>query len=238
MDKKTADEILAQMRQNYDNFAESFSRTRGYVPENVAALLGDFVKRGDRVVDIGCGNGRLYPFFKNKATDYNGIDASRKLIEIAADKYPGGNFSVGDALHLPFIADEFDLAVSLAVLHHIPSRECRDKFFQEAHRILRTGGYFIVLVWDLRLPAMIRQRQWKRLKSFFRSQIKIALEAEKMDFGDFFIPWQNKYRRYHHAFSLGELRGLAKSAEFEIDKFGTMAHSDKESNLYIIAKKI
>lgn len=237
MNKKTADEILAQTRRNYDNFSESFSQTREYVPEEISRLLNDFVKKGDKVIDIGCGNGRLYPFFENKETDYCGVDVSKKLTKIAADKYPNANFAIGDALCLPFAADEFDLAVSLAVLHHIPSRAYRAKFFQEAYRVLKPGGRLIAAVWDLRPASMIKQKKWKQLRNFFAAQIKIILGAAKLDFGDFFIPWQNKYPRYHHVFFLRGLEGLAKSAGLAVEKSGVLPQGERERNLYIIAKK-
>lgn len=237
MDKQTADELLAQTRENYDSFAVSFSQTRDYVPENIAALLEGFARPGDRVLDIGCGNGRLVPFFEGKKTNYCGIDVSSALIEIAGQKHPSADFAVADALNLPFAAGVFDLAVSWAVLHHIPSDGYRRDFFREAFRVLKTGRRFIVAAWDLRPETMIRKRQWRRLKAFLKSQAKITFGRQKLDRGDFFIPWQEKYRRYHHAFSLPELERAAKIAGFEIERSGTLDSGKKEANLYIVAKK-
>jgi SAM-dependent methyltransferase len=236
--KKIADELLRQTRENYDAFAESCSRTREYVWPEFEKLIGGSVKNGDRVLDIGCGNGRLYPFFEEIGADYTGVDNATNLIEIAQSKFFESNFVVGDCLNLPFKNESFDLAVSLAVLHHIPSREHRQKFFKETAQVLRPGGFLFVSVWDLRLSAMIREKNWKRTKIFLKTQIKIALGLEKLDFGDFFIPWQNKYQRYHHAFALGELRNLVESAGFAVEKSGAFAVGQKEANLYIIAKKL
>ena len=237
MDKQIADELLAQTRENYDSFAVSFSQTRDYVPENIVAFLEEFARRGDRVLDIGCGNGRLFPVFESKKTNYCGVDISSALIEIAGRKHPSANFAVADALSLPFAAGAFDLAVSWAVLHHIPSDGYRHDFFREAFRVLKPEGKFIVAVWDLRPETMIREKQWRGLKSFLKSQVKVALGLQKLDRGDFFISWQKKYRRYHHAFSLPELEKTAKTAGFKIEKSGALASGKREANLYIIAGK-
>jgi len=238
MDKKTADRLLAQTRNNYDGFACAFAQTRSYIWPEMAALVEENFKAGDSVLDIGCGNGRFYPFFKDSGGKYCGIDNSQSLIAIARENFPGAEFAVADALSLPFKKNEFDLAVSIAVLHHIPSKDIREVFFKEAWRVLKPGGIFVAAVWDLRLRTMIKTKRWRRLNIFAKTQIKIAAGLEKLDFGDFFIPWQKKYQRYHHAFTLRELRKLAVAAGFEIEKNGAISFSQKESNLYIVAKKL
>ena len=237
MDKKTADRLISQTRENYDNISESFSQTRNYLwPEMASLVMGSF-KMGSRVLDIGCGNGRFYEFFKQKGVRYVGVDNSEKLIAAAKIKFPEADFRVADALCLPFEENEFDLAVSTAVLHHIPSKVYRRLFFKEARRVLKPGGCLVVEVWDLRLTSMIKSKQWKRLKIFAKSQIKIAAGLDKFDFGDFFIPWQNKYQRYVHGFTFSELKKLASGAGFQIYKTDIASLGSKEGNLYIVAKK-
>jgi hypothetical protein len=96
----------------------------------------------------------------------------------------------------------------------------------------------ILTVWDLRLASIVKNKQWKRLKSFIKSQIKNAFGLQKLDFGDFFIPWQNTYQRYVHSFTIDELKKLAIEAGFAIEKTGVTNFGAKEANLYIIAKKL
>jgi SAM-dependent methyltransferase len=196
------------------------------------------VKAGDCVLDNGCGNGRFYPFFKEKGVNYVGIDNSEKLIDIAKKKYPEAEFRIGDALELPFASGVFDLVISMAVLHHIPSKEYRKKFFQETWRILKPGGRLIVSVWDVRLWQMVRMRQWKRLKSYLKTQVMVPFGFQGFDFGDFYIYWQKHFLRYIHAFTISELENLAKGAGFLIDRSGIQKWVTRDNNLYIIAKKL
>ncbi|MFA6376944.1 MAG: class I SAM-dependent methyltransferase, partial [Candidatus Paceibacterota bacterium] len=220
------------------SFSKTFAQTRNYIWPEMAALAEGKFKAGDSILDIGCGNGRFCSFFRERGGKYFGIDNSRNLIAIARESFPDAEFAVADALALPFKDNKFDLAVSIAVLHHIPSKEFRKTFFKEAGRVLKPGGIMIATVWDLRPQTMIRTKRWKRLKSFAKTQFKIATGLEKLDFGDFFITWQNKYKRFHHAFTLRELKETAMESGFEIIKNGATAFGAKEGNLYIVAKKL
>jgi len=101
MDAQNADQLLRKTKDNYDAFAESFSQTRGYIPTQIERLLIGRVYKGSKVLDVGCGNGRYYPVFIQKGAQYYGIDISTKLIGIAKQKYPQGNFAIGDALFYP-----------------------------------------------------------------------------------------------------------------------------------------
>lgn len=55
-------------------------------------LIRQFVKKGDRVLDVGCGYGRFFPAFRNVGADYTGIDFSEEMIKLAKETYPDGNF--------------------------------------------------------------------------------------------------------------------------------------------------
>ena len=155
MDKKYAKYLLEKTRDDYNAIAEDFSSTRRFVWQGLEPLY-HYASPRDKVLDLGCGNGRLLQIFKDIKINYTGVDNSEKLIEIAKKTYPSANFLVADALHLPFPSSYFDKVYSIAVLHHIPSKESRLKFLEEAKHVLRPGGLLILTVWDL-----WRGRGWK-----------------------------------------------------------------------------
>lgn len=231
MDEKYAKYLLNRTQKDYNRIASHFSNTRTYVWEDLKPLTR-FVNAGDKILDLGCGNGRLLGFFKNKDVEYIGIDNSDKIIEIARTKYPGVKFQIASALNLPFEDDYFDKIFSIAVFHHIPSKKFRIKFLQQAKRVLKPNGLLILFVWNLQ-----QKRFWKyHLKYLF---LKI-IGKSKLDFQDIFYPWKNPQgkilaQRYIHCFTIGELKKLVKKTGFQIKEIGFLGSAKR--NIYLIAER-
>jgi len=229
MDKKHAEYLMEKTRDDYNAIAEDFSSTRRFVWQGLESLY-HYASPKDKVLDLGCGNGRLLQIFKDIDINYTGVDNSEKLIEIAKKTYPSATFLVADALHLPFPSDCFDKIYSVAVLHHIPSEELRLKFLEEAKRVLRPQGLLILTVWDLWRGMGLRLNLRSGfLKIFGRSQ---------MDFKDIFMPWGKKRQRYIHCFTKKELERLVKKAGFKIEEGGRLKMKESsQTNIYIVAQK-
>ncbi len=111
-------------------------------------FLIEEVKEGQRVLDLGCGNGRLFNVLKNKNIKYIGVDNSEGLLMEAHNQFPEDRekFVKADALNLPFRENEFDVILSIAVLQHIPSKQYRIKFLQECLRTLDKNGKLMLTV--------------------------------------------------------------------------------------------
>lgn len=224
-----AKKLLNETSGVYNAIAEDFSRTRQYVWRGFEKLA-QYTKNGDRVLDLGCGNGRLLDLLKDKEINYTGIDSSKGLIEIAKERYPGAEFLVGDALNLPFPDNSFNRVFSIAVLHHIPSVELRLVFLAEAKRVLAPGGLLILTVWNL----WQRRGWWPNIKYTF---LKI-LGLSKLDFKDVLVPWAKKHQRYFHCFSQKELKKAVEGVGFKVKEVGVLARPDKKgNNIYIVAQR-
>ena len=237
MNEEVAQNILETTKRDYDAIAADFSATRGRPLDALRFLFNDYLKKSDKVLDLGCGNGRFVDYFKEKKVKYLGLDNSRALVEIAKLKHPAEQFIVGDALDLPFPTSDFDVVLSLAVLHHIPSLKLRQQFFIEAARVLKPGGTLVATTWDLRPIKMLTTRNWKRLAGFLKARFSRAFKRSDLDANDFFIPWRNNQQRFVHAFSLKELERLACATGLKVVKSGIDNDKNKESNLFIVARK-
>lgn len=222
---------MEKTRQDYNLIAEDFSRKRERIWEEFDFLKSKVVS-GEKVLDLGCGNGRFIEFFKKQGIEYFGVDNSERLIEIAKKRHPEGNFQVADSFNLPFPDNFFDKIISIAVLHHIPSYGKRTEFLKEAKRILKPKGVLILTVWYL----WQKKTAWKLLlQNIF---LKLTGRS-KLDFNDIFIPWkdsQGKIRaqRYFHCFTKKELQKLAEKAGFKIKKISLFQRSAGFFNLVLI----
>ncbi len=225
MDKEYAKQLIDKTKNDYNLIAEDFSRTRSRIWPEVAFLFDD-LKPNEKVLDLGCGNGRYHNLIKEKGSEYIGVDNSEKLVEIARKKYPETSFLKIDSLNLPFDKNSFDKIYSIAVLHHIPSKEFRSIFLKEARRILKPNGQIIVTVWKLQ----------NGLSSIFKYAFLKLVGKSKLDFGDVFEPWSDKTERYYHLFSKRELIRLFKKSGFKIKEVGVI-EKRKRKNIYLIAQK-
>ncbi len=233
MKKEAAKEILKKTKKNYELIAESFSKSRKKLwPE--LFRFKRYVEPGDKILDLGCGNGRLRAFFSDIKVRYVGLDSSEKLIELAQKdeqlQINNQKFIVGDALDMPFEDSEFDVIFSVAVGHHIPSENLRLRFFKEAGRVLNSEGVLIVLVWNL----------WRKefLKNHIRSFVLKLSGRTKLDSKDIFYPWKDNQsevvaERYLHCFTKKELVKLITRAGFVVKEAG---FTKAKRNIYAVAR--
>jgi SAM-dependent methyltransferase len=99
----------------------------------------------ERVLDLGCGNGRHAIYFARQGFKAAGIDVSEQAIEWARAWAKRENldidFRTGNIENLPFEDKTFDVVVSHGVLDHVHMETAR-KAAEEVHRILRPKGLF------------------------------------------------------------------------------------------------
>lgn len=229
MNKEYAKYLLEKTTEDYNLIARQFSSTRRFIWRGLESL-SQYVLPREKVLDLGCGNGRLLQIFKDIDIDYIGVDSSEKLIEIARRIYPGTRFQVANAINLAFPNNCFDKVYSVAVLHHIPSKELRLQFLRGVLRVLKPGGLLVLTVWDLG-----NLRGWKLNLKF--GILKI-LGKSKLDFNDVFVPWGKTCQRYIHCFTKRELKKLAAGAGFKVKEVGILKMPEaKENNIYLVAEK-
>lgn len=230
MKQKKIKEILEKNKKDWEELADNFSQTR-HNPWLEFDGFQLYVKTGDKILDLGCGNGRLYEWLKNKRVEYIGVDQSKELIKIAEGRaikqFNKPKFIVSDALNLEnkFSENSFDVIFSIAFLHHLPSEELRLKVLKDCFSFLKPNGFIIFTVWNLYQPRLI----WK---------YKILRKNA-------FIPFKQKektIKRYYYVFNKRELIKLFEKTGFKIIDCYYVRKGERDNwlrsyNLVLIAQK-
>lgn len=98
-----------------------------------------------KVLDIGIGGGRTTGYLIDYGHEVTGIDLSDKMVELAQKKYPGSDVRVMNATQLDFPDNNFDIVLfSFNGIDCIYPEEKRFQALMEAHRVLKSGGLFIL----------------------------------------------------------------------------------------------
>jgi ubiquinone/menaquinone biosynthesis C-methylase UbiE len=104
------------------------------------------IKKGDFVLDLGCGNG-------NQALGLSvmagvdgkvfGLDMTPAMIKKAQEKInkPNVEFLIGDIHELPFENEYINVVISNCVINHSSDKK---KVYAEIFRVLKKNGHFII----------------------------------------------------------------------------------------------
>ena len=132
--------------------------TGKYAAEQMKAALD--LQAGDRVLELGCGLGRIGRQLAPEIDHWTGVDISGAMIEHARERLSGFDnvsFYQLDSSSLEAFEDNsFDKAYSLAVLCHM-DKEDLFLYLEELRRVVRPGGLIYVDTWNLAHPT-----GWKR----------------------------------------------------------------------------
>ena len=153
------DRSKASVRATYDRIAASYAAARERPWDEVLDFITD-LPAGSQVLDVGCGHGRHARPLALTGQSVVGIDVSRKLLSIgkkatsSSQDFRSIEWVGADATALPFPDATFDAALSIAVLHHLPSRADRLLAVTEMRRVLRPGAKAFLSVWSVDDPYL------------------------------------------------------------------------------------
>ncbi len=250
----TARKIIKTMNSDYERIAFAFSETRNRIWPEVRSILENYVEPGQTLLEVGCGNGRLWPLIAERDVEYFGVDRVKSFIESCQEKYCGTNdnprFEVADALDLPFHQPRFDVVLLFAVLNHFPSHEMRLQVLENIFHCLKPGGFLLMTNWNLWRFTLKEKSIWhfwreKQHLSVQEFEKRYLVSPSEYGFKDIMTHWGEKEKPghlYYYAFTLKELRSLVKDAGFQnivsyYAKNGQRSHVWSGHNSIIMATK-
>lgn len=229
MQPEITQKLFTLNKEFYQSFGPSFAQTRRRIQPGARRVLDEWIHDGDWL-DIGCGSGALAQAWSEsgKHGSYTGIDFSIPLLDEAAIGLAG--VQPGEGLSFTYKEVDlsssdwtktlerkvFDGALSLAVLHHVPSAEKRKQVVSQVAGLLKAGGVFILSCWQFQhSPRLLaRVQPWEIA----------GIGADEVEEGDTLLDWRHQNDgeaktpglRYVHLFSREELAELAEGSGFEI----------------------
>jgi ubiquinone/menaquinone biosynthesis C-methylase UbiE len=139
-----ADEVAAFGPSSYKLFAEQF----GYVVAQRITSLCSLTSR-DRVLDLGCGPGRIAYWIAPKVFTLTGIDVSNVMLDRAVERcgaLPNATFKQNNGIDLSEVKDSsVDVVYSFACFIHLPI-DVQQGYEKEILRVLRPGGLGLIHV--------------------------------------------------------------------------------------------
>jgi len=118
---------------------QAYEKNAGFVPGLAGGVLEWLAAQpGERILDLGCGDGQLTQRIHAAGANVTGVDASAEMVaaararEIAADE--------GNAESLPYPNAVFDAVFSNAALHWVRDQ---DAMMRQVRRVLKPGGRFV-----------------------------------------------------------------------------------------------
>ena len=248
MDSATQLELNAINRRFYAAIAPEWSDTRKRPWPGWERVLSAMRARsaadsgGLRVLDLGCGDGRLWPFLRERAPglQYLGIDASAELLALARAREPSPHCTwlqadfIAQPLPQPALEAHHDLICVFGVLHHVPSQARRAQLLRELAALLRADGVLAVTVWRLDEDPRFSSRRM-RFEDYNRSaEHPIALD--QLEPGDTLLRWgaHNAPPRYCHFPTPALLQTLVEVSGLRVlERFRADGHEDR-MNEYLL----
>ncbi len=134
--------------------------------------------QGNRILDVGCGNGYGASELSLVADEVTGIDFWKQGVNYCHNNRVGVSALVASGTNLPFVDNSFDLVVSSQVIEHINVKQVV-LYLNDIKRVLRSKGVFVVATPNSLLRLLPFQKPWdpdhkkeynaKELKSLLRS---------------------------------------------------------------------
>jgi len=237
VNSETVAKLQTLNEQFYASFADAFSDSRPIQDPALVCIL-PYIPYGARVLDVGCGNGRLARLLdkeRPRAT-YVGVDLAPDLIRIARGAtrdltHVAASFLVADITqpgwYTTLPGAPFDCTVSLAVLHHIPSFRLRAQVVQALADTVRAGGTVILSAWQFLNSPRVRRKivPWS----------EACIVEDDLEPSDYLLDWKRAGRglRYCHLIEKHEIEQLADISHLRVR--AQFLSGGREGNLGLFA---
>jgi methionine biosynthesis protein MetW len=192
--------FMRNYRQSYEAYWHGRQQTADHeqndslFPNEVFEVVDSLLKHGEKLLDIGCGNGSLIDITTEKFAEVHGCDISKTAIQEAKKRGIRAVCVDLNEVFLPYKSGSFDVIICLEVLDYVfdPLH-----LLCEIKRILRSKGQVILTVPNIR---------------YFRHLAKLLLNGSFPHTTTDNFVWGGGHIHY---FTTKDLSTLFKTAKFD-----------------------
>ena len=159
-------------------FASGEESVRQLILNDMDSICQEMPSTEMRVLEIGCGAGRMTRALAKVFGEVHGVDVSGGMIERARELLadcPNVHLYQNSGTDLSVLGDvKFDFAFSFIVFQHIPSKAVIENYVREVHRVLRPGRLFKFQVQGSYRAAQAEHDTWLGVPISASDAVKMA----------------------------------------------------------------
>lgn len=137
-------------------YTKNYFRQRDLLIPHLAQVVIKLMRENKlkKVLDVGCGTGRLVNHLNKHGFEAIGCDNSPNAVRIAQKLNNKLTIQLASAVKLPFKKNSFDLVTAISLIEHLTQNE-GGKFLEEARRVLKPKGYIFLVTPNFATPLRI-----------------------------------------------------------------------------------
>jgi ubiquinone/menaquinone biosynthesis C-methylase UbiE len=209
---KDGNEAKALVQRQFGKNAENYVQSELHAKGDDLGLLIEWIKpeQNFKALDIATGGGHVSKALSPHVGQVVACDLTREMLAAAANHLTASGcenvlFVRGDAEDLPFLDEAFDVVVCRIAPHHFPNPGA---FVQEAARVLKTGGQFVMIdnvvpheqeigewrdkIEKLRDPSHVRCLSIEEWRGLFRAAGLTEVQSRVRRKTFRFLPWMER----------------------------------------------
>lgn len=140
-------------KNSYVNIVQASLQLSGKEHDFFTRVKADFLKaiiknqfkaeHTPQLLDIGCGHGFIHKHLKETPIDIVGVEMAHEVVQLAREANPEVRYHCHDGKTLPFESQQFDIAITICVMHHVTPLEWVS-FLKEMRRVVKPGGIAVI----------------------------------------------------------------------------------------------
>jgi len=220
-------------REFYTAFAAAFAESRSLAQPSLLRLVA-LVPAAGRVLDVGCGHGRLAHLLDQHrpGATYQGLDFSVEFVRQGREQAAGlahtsATYHLTDLTRLNWASllagRQYDTVFVLAVLHHIPGYDNRLAVLRTLSQYLAPDGRMAISAWQFTANERMRRK--------IVSWDQVGLDPAGLEPGDYLLNWKRGGLGYRYCHLIDQEEMVRMAAESGLDLLEAYRADGKEGDL-------